>query len=141
MCDHCGCHDFPSIGELSAEHDTILTLAWQVAQAVHDERPVDEGVRASLRALLVSHAAKEETGLYPQLRLRGDLSPHVSARLEDEHRDVLLNLVGTRFDRRAYYELAAHIEEEEMELFPAAMFAFEDDDWDRMDRAHVAAAG
>ena len=40
----------------------------------------------------------------------------------------------------AYFALASHIEVEEMELFPAAMFGFDDDEWDAMAGAHSVAA-
>ena len=40
------------------------------------------------------------------------------------------------FDRPAYFGLAAHIEQEELELFPLAMFGFDDDLWDGLDAIH-----
>lgn len=33
MCDHCGRRAFGPIAELSAEHETILLLAWPIAEA------------------------------------------------------------------------------------------------------------
>ncbi|MDZ7678858.1 MAG: hypothetical protein U5K29_09920 [Acidimicrobiales bacterium] len=51
------------------------------------------------------------------------------ARLEEEHAALGAALQHGTFDRRTFYELAAHIEEEEMELFPMTMFGFDDDEW------------
>jgi hemerythrin-like domain-containing protein len=136
MCDHCGCRAFPPIAELTAEHEEILTRGWAVAEAERAGRipsasEVDELVR-----LLAAHVRKEETGLYPELVARGALSADQLAELELEHRDLHDALTAVRFDRRAFYALAAHIEVEETELFPAAMFGFDDEEWDAVDGAH-----
>lgn len=56
--------------------------------------------------------------------------------LEEEHRELDELLATGSFDRRAYFELAAHVEQEEMELFPDAMFGFDDDAWEALDDAH-----
>ena len=58
------------------------------------------------------------------------------AELSTEHEQILevaSALIEGRFDRTMYFELAAHIEEEELELFPLAMFGFDDDDWAVLD--------
>lgn len=136
MCDHCGCRAFGPIAELSAEHETILSLAWQVAEATRLRLAVDTDTTERLVALLDLHIAKEETGLYPLLREQGDLSPETSDGLEREHLTVRAALVGGTFDRPAYFALAAHIEQEELELFPMAMFGFDDDLWDDLDAIH-----
>jgi hypothetical protein len=127
VCDHCGCREYEPIADLTVEHESILALAWELAEssgASSDQR--DEHV-----ALLDVHVAKEETWLYPELVATGDLLPASSATLEEEHRALRSTLFSGSFDRRDFYALAAHIEEEELELFPAAMFAFDDDEWAR----------
>lgn len=140
MCDHCGCRAFPPIAELTAEHDEILQCAWAIAEAARDGRtPPGTGVDELVRLLDV-HVRKEETGLYPELIAGGGLSTEQLAELEQEHRDLHEALRSLRFDRRAYFALAAHIEVEEMELFPAAMFGFDDEEWDTLEDAHLAAA-
>jgi hypothetical protein len=64
MCDHCGCREFPPIGELADEHEVILARAWVVAEAMRvDEPPAPADVEALL-TLLDLHIAKEELGLY-----------------------------------------------------------------------------
>ena len=126
MCDHCSCRQYRPIADLSAEHEVILDHAWQVAEGTD----VDGEHARALLAVLDGHVRKEELGLYPWLSRTGDLDGDVLARLETEHVEVRSEIVEGRFDRRSYFALAAHIEEEEMELFPAAMFAFDDDEWD-----------
>jgi hemerythrin-like domain-containing protein len=127
VCDHCGCRAFPAIAELTEEHEQILELAWEVAEAA-PHSAVGTAARAQLHSLLAAHVAVEEEVFYPLLVATGDLPLDACAVLEAEHRDLGAALDG-RFDRRSFYALAAHIENEEMELFPAAMFAFEDEDW------------
>ena len=132
MCDHCGCRSFEAIAELTADHETILELAWRVAEARPD---ADSPDRRALAELLAAHVAREEDGLYPLLAATGRLDDGVRAALEEEHRDLDGALAGG-FDRRRFYELAAHIEVEEMELFPAAMFSFDEAEWDAIEAVH-----
>ena len=140
MCDHCSCRQFGPIADLTAEHEVILELAWQLAEN-HDERsPERLAVRDELLVLLDRHVLKEEAGLYPELLLSGDLPATDCDELEDEHVTVHAALVAAKFDRRDFYALAAHVEQEEMELFPAAMFAFDDDVWDRLTDLQVRTA-
>ena len=133
MCDHCGCRAFPPIADLSAEHETILRLAWQIAEAMRDGVAMPEATRDELLVLLDRHIRTEEEAFYPLLVDHGDLDAAAAELLEAEHDDVIGALVDGRFDRRAYYALGAHIEQEEMELFPAAMFGFDDVDWARLE--------
>ena len=141
MCDHCGCRAYPPIAELTADHEEILRRAWELAETERAGAPVGPGERDELLAVLDVHVTKEETGLYPELAARGDLTDEQRAQLDGEHREIREALTGGRFDRRAFYALAAHIEDEEMELVPAAMFGFDDDGWEAMDAAHHRARG
>lgn len=129
MCDHCGCRKLPPIAELTAEHERIQALGWQIVTADGDPRA---RARVELLALLARHVAREEELLYPLLVETGDLTSEARTKLEDEHREMHAVLEGDAFDRRAYYALSSHIEEEESELFPLAMFGFDDDDWDQL---------
>ena len=139
MCDHCGCRNFGPIAELTADHEQILELAWRVAEGEWPDEAAHQAGRDELNRFIDMHALKEETGLYPLLIGTGDLSRERCDGLEDEHRHVHDVLERAVFDRRSYYELAAHIEEEELELFPGAMFAFDDEEWEAMDGANHAA--
>lgn len=136
MCDHCGCRSFAPIAELSAEHEEILSLAWSIAEAARTGTPVERDEVAELTRLLDVHNAKEEGGLYPTLLELGGMSEATCDVLEEEHRELRRTLDAKRFDRRAYYALAAHIEVEEMELFSGAMLRFDDEDWEEMAAAH-----
>jgi hemerythrin-like domain-containing protein len=138
MCDHCGCRSYPPIADLTADHEEILRLAWALAEAAHQGTTPDASTRRELVELLDRHVAKEETGLYPVLLSTGDASAEQVAGLEEEHCDLGRRLAGAVFDRRDYYALAAHIEAEEMELFPAAMFGFDEEEWEATSDAHRA---
>lgn len=138
MCDHCGCRSFAPIAELTAEHEEILRLAWTLAEATRTGHPPEVGTRETLLAMLDLHAAKEEAGLYPELVRLGALSVQDRADLEQEHRVLRGVVAEDEFDRRAYYELANHMEVEDVELFSAARFHFEEPDWDEMAAAHEA---
>lgn len=139
MCDHCGCRAFPPVAELTAEHETILDLAWTLAETSLVAGQVAPAVERELLALLDRHVVKEETGLYPALVATDAISVKDVSDLEAEHRDLRRSLTDGRFDRRDFYALAAHIEDEEMELFPAAMFGFADEEWGATSDAHRAA--
>lgn len=137
MCDHCGCRSYPQIAELTDDHDRILELAWRIAEA--HRACVDVGAdHDALTALLDAHVSREEKGLYPLLADGGDLTADVRDALEEEHRDLDAAIATGGFDRRAYYALAAHIEHEETELFPAAMFAFDEEEWHALRAVHHA---
>jgi hemerythrin-like domain-containing protein len=138
MCDHCGCRAFAPIAELTADHEMILQLGWTLAEAARNRQHRDETVERDLLDLLDRHVAKEETGLYPALIATGAVSRDEVSDLEAEHRDLRCSLTDGAFDRRDFYALAAHIEDEEMELFPAAMLGFEDDEWEATSDAHRA---
>lgn len=138
MCDHCGCRAFPPIAELSAEHETILHLAWRLAEAHPAGQPTNAGLRRDLVDLLEQHVTKEETGLYPAILSTGGMSADAVSRLEGEHRDLHRALLEGDFDRRDFYALASHIEDEEMELFPIAMMRFDDAEWAATGHAHRA---
>ncbi len=117
------------MAELTAEHDVILELAWELAESTR-AGAADEAVEQRLVALLEAHVAKEETGLYPMLYELGELTDTALRTLEEEHRDIATTIGGGRFGRREYFELSAHIEVEDAELFSSGRFAFDQDDWD-----------
>lgn len=129
MCDHCGCREFTPVAELTAEHDVILELAWELAESIRAGAE-DQSVKRRLVALLEAHVTKEETGLYPMLYELGELSDTALRTLEEEHRDIAAAIGEGRFGRREYFELSAHIEVEDAELFSSGRFAFDQDDWD-----------
>lgn len=132
MCDYCGCRDEPPLDELMNEHDRIMGL---VRHIVDDPAAVDADgtpLRAELRRLLVMHATKEERALYPLLIDYDELDEPTRAGYEREHEELLARVDSGRFGVEDSNVLAAHIQAEELELFPAARFAFDDDAWNRM---------
>lgn len=138
MCDHCGCREVGPTKELTEEHDELLRLAWQVAEAIREQRNPDPEVLASLIRLHILHSQKEELGLFPLVLESGDCTPELIAELVSEHAEQTATIEAGRFDREAYYALAAHAQVEENEVFPMAMFGFDNTMWDDMERAHRA---
>lgn len=134
MCDYCGCRDQAPIGELMDEHDRIMDLAWRITQGADPKGPMIASARDELVTLLAMHAAKEEAALYPLLIASGDLEADARSDFEREHRELLVLVEAFTFDRDDSNTLAAHIEAEELELFPATMAAFDDAAWHEMDR-------
>lgn len=122
------------MAELTGEHEEILRLAWQVVEATHVTEA--EQARTDLRALLDLHVRKEEFGLYPLLVACGRLTRTRSDDLEEEHVEIRRSLDEGDFTRREYYALAAHVEDEEVDLFPAARFAFDEEEWALLEAAH-----
>lgn len=134
MCDHCGCRELPPIGELMDEHDRIMELAWQMVTAPDASDADGSSTRAELRVLLEMHARKEERALYPLLIDSGDMAPTSREAFEREHRELLDLVDAGRFTSQDSNVLTSHIQAEELELFPSAMFAFEDGAWERMEQ-------
>lgn len=133
MCDHCSCRQFRAIAEMSTEHEQILEVAWELSEQHRATGVADGPLRDRLMAMLAVHVEAEEVALYPLLVETGGLQPDHLEQLEQEHTDLASALMGGTFDRVAYFELASHIEEEELELFPLAMFGFDDEDWAVLD--------
>jgi hemerythrin-like domain-containing protein len=136
MCDHCGCRAYPPIRELTAEHETILELAEQLAVATRHRHPVDVAARDHLVALLERHVGKEEIGLYPLLIAETGDDADAFDHLEAEHDELFDAIDRGTFDHLALYALQRHIEEEEEVLFSAALFHFDGDTWDDLAAAH-----
>lgn len=134
MCDHCGCRDEPPIGELMDEHDRIKSLARQVVENAGLDPTAADEVKAELRVLLAMHALKEERALYPLLVASGDMDPEDRLEFEREHRELLAFVDQGELDAAGCAVLSAHIEAEELDLFPFTMFGFDDRAWAEMDR-------
>jgi hemerythrin-like domain-containing protein len=133
MCDHCGCRAFPAIAELTAEHEAILGLAETLADATRHHRAIDVEARGRLIAVLQTHVAKEEAGLYPLLIAEMGEDADAFDHLEVEHRELFDAIDADAFDHLALYALQRHIEEEEEVLFSGALFHFDGDTWDDLD--------
>ena len=135
VCDHCGCRSFLPIAELTSEHETILSLAWTLSEAVRGGRTI-EPTRTDLLDLVTRHITKEEAGLYPALLATDAVSAADVTGLEEDHRELCRSLLEGPFGRLQFLALAAHIEQEELELFPYAMLRFDEVEWNATGEVH-----
>lgn len=147
MCNYCGCRDFPLIGQLSTEHESISDAAGRLRSAILRGDPAALRVLDDLLALLTPHTTVEEDGLFAELRAEGSLAEAV-ARLCAEHRDIH-GVLGA-VDRAApdwpavlaaLDRLHRHIDNEEHGLFPAAVIALPIPAWDRITPTATPATG
>lgn len=150
MCEYCGCQEVPAIAQLTAEHDAIVNLIGDVRAALGDGRVADAAA-ACRRALdiLVPHTYVEEVALFPPLR--AEFADQIDG-LVAEHRSIEAVLAeargGTPTDPAwpqrvlaALHDLREHILKEQDGVFPASLAILEPDDWERLDRARLGAAG
>ena len=139
MCDYCGCRRSGPTAELAAEHEELITLMDRLRAAL-DASEGYEDVFARFVRLLDIHAAKEEIGLFPQVRTLEVLDDRVDE-LVHEHRrlEVLLadGPTGTGV-HDAIKLLTLHIDDEENDLFPHVFHALDPEQWDEIELAHLA---
>lgn len=139
MCDYCGCRTSGPTAELAAEHVELqeLTTAYRAAkEAGHDPGPTF----TRLVDLLALHAAKEEVGLFPQVRELTILDEQLDELVHEHER--LHDLLGDGPAGRGVDEglklLAQHIDDEEHDLFPHVIHALDPEQWDEITLAHLA---
>lgn len=147
MCDYCGCRLIPAIADLSDEHDRLLDLAYKLRRlaesGVHEE--VVELLDGEFAPLLQRHTDKEEHGVFRQLRSVGAADERLD-QLVGEHRDLEQQLDrvrrgGERWQAEVHElaaELSGHVIDEEVDLFPFAMYELDDGQWDEVTRVHAA---
>lgn len=144
MCEHCGCREVESIRELRDEHDALS------GQAFHVRHALASGDRGAARVLLdelvshlVQHVTREELGMFAALRSQGEFAAEVAA-LEGEHRamDAVvagLDPEGPDFVARVTAlldDLDAHIEREDLGIFPVAVVTLGATGWATVEAAH-----
>lgn len=122
MCDYCDCRQLRPIAELSEEHERLLALSARIRAALGSP---DKGCAAALLdellAILEPHARREEEGLFVALARDEDLRGVVPALLADH---AVLHRPGDGSEAgivRFLDTLAAHIDREEHDVFPAAL--------------------
>ncbi|WP_170254398.1 hemerythrin domain-containing protein [Nocardioides szechwanensis] len=133
-----------SIRELRDEHDALS------GQAFHVRHALASGDRGAARVLLdelvshlVQHVTREELGMFAALRTQGEFADEVAA-LEGEHRamDAVvadLDLDGPDFVARVTAlldDLEAHIEREDLGIFPVAVVTLGATGWATVEAAH-----
>lgn len=144
MCSYCGCEFEGVIAELMADHEEVALLARTAESALAggDERDA-VAVSSLVAGLFALHGAKEEAGLFAEMRAE-DLAVDVIARLEEEHRRIRAALaVLARGDTtglgRVLAELVDHAGREDTDLFPAALALLPNDCWPRIAKVHGGA--
>lgn len=137
MCSYCGCRSISVIGELTEEHERIINAAGELRRAASTGDATAAGEHARAVAwLLHSHTAREERGLFRELRLDAEFTDHIDS-LTDEHDEIDLLLEEVLAGELARVTqlvdlLRAHIDREEDGLFPAAAIALFGPAWERV---------
>ena len=148
MCEYCGCQALVPIGELTREHDLVLSLLCEVRVARGEgDGPRMAELASRIAAVLDPHTEVEERGLFPALA--ADF-PDQIAILEAEHQQIaeVLGEASSGLpedpvwpDRltAALALLRAHIHKEQDGVFPAALASLRTADWEAMEdiRARV----
>ena len=149
MCGYCGCRHQPAIAELSDEHDRIQDLAHDLEHLARtsDHRTMCTLLDDHLAPLLQHHTDKEERGLFKQLRSCWEADDRLDT-LVQEHRDIEDHLRQVRSGgptwRQAVGQLVAelsqHILDEEVDLFPYALYELRPSQWDALTELHARLA-
>jgi hypothetical protein len=149
MCDYCGCRDIVPIRELSDQHERIGALMGEIRTLLGQGGEVPaSGSMAVLQEILASHLALEEMGIFAQLAGRPGLAWYLD-QLEADHARARSGLLSVDPARpgwsngvpAALDELAAHIEVEEHDLFPASRVIISDAGWEQVSAVHRELAG
>ena len=143
MCGYCGCQELTAIGELTADHDAIVSLSGQALRALASGQ-LDAAADSArvIAEILAPHSVVEEEALFPAMVL--EFGEHIQA-LVAEHRAIeavlAQSLECTPSDPawpQALIDtldaLREHIIKEEDGLFPAALTILEPAQWE-----HIAA--
>lgn len=145
MCGHCGCQGVPVIGELRDEHVALAEDAHAVRRALGvGDRSAAVACLAGMVAHLTRHVQREERGIFTALREQGDFADEVEA-LEGEHVALdeaiaALDAEGADFDGLVLgllEELDAHIEREDLGIFPVSVVTLGAAGWATVERAHA----
>jgi hypothetical protein len=137
VCGYCGCRAITVIGELSAEHDALVNASGVLQRAAAGGDVAAAGAAATvLGDLLAPHTAREELGLFAELRRDEEFTDHVDS-LCDEHDDLdalLAAVAGGDLTRVPVLVdlLRRHIDHEENGLFPAAAVGLDGPAWERV---------
>lgn len=147
MCDYCGCRNQPEINELSEEHDRLLDLAYELRQLARrgSHAEVLELVDGEFASLLDHHTDKEEQGLFTQLRSCFAADDRLDT-LIGEHREIGVLVTTVRAGEDGWRDVLTqlvddldhHILDEEVDLFPYAMYELRGSQWARISEVHAA---
>ena len=145
MCEHCGCRGVEPIAQLMDEPFELLDISDRIREPLAaGDHAATLGLLAQLRALLVPHGTREERGVFAALRAQGEFVEAVDA-LEGEHASFEAMLDGLdpgspTFEpdvKRLLAELAEHIDQENLGIFPVAVVTLTNTGWDTVAEAHA----
>lgn len=150
MCDYCGCRRQAPIDELSDEHERVLDLGYRLRHLARrsDHAAVVRVLEDEFVPLLEVHTAKEERGLFTELRGSWDADDRLDS-LVDEHRDLAVRLEtvvagGPGWEASLVAllaDLSDHVLAEETDLFPYALYELGAAQWRAVEEAHAAVHG
>ena len=139
VCSYCGCEAITVIGRLMAEHSEIVTAtgALRRATTAHDAAGAARHAE-TLAALVRSHTAAEERGLFTELRRDPGFATHIDG-LCHEHEEIGAGLDRIRAGDLSGVEalehlLRRHIDREDNGIFPAAAVSLDGPAWERVVR-------
>ncbi|MHB1446311.1 MAG: hemerythrin domain-containing protein [Acidimicrobiales bacterium] len=139
MCSYCGCDAEALLAELMAEHEQISLLARQATAALdRGDRTAAVAVCGEIASLFRAHGAKEESGLFAELRGEGLAVDSVVA-LEREHRELEVGIARLAGDdlaaiRSVLAQLMDHADRESTDLFPMSVMLLSNSAWSRISR-------
>jgi hemerythrin-like domain-containing protein len=149
MCDYCGCRNQPEINELSDEHNRLLDLAYQLHRLARRGSHTDvlAVIDGEFAPLLDHHTSKEEQGLFTQLRSRYAADDRLDT-LIGEHHDIKVQVAAVHAGDHGWREaltrlvddLDQHILDEEVDLFPYAMYELQPSQWTQVAQVHATSA-
>lgn len=149
MCSYCGCREETAIAELSDEHDQLQDLAHDLQRlaATRDHRAARSLLDDRLAPLLQHHTSKEEQGLFTQLRSCWEADGRLDT-LAQEHLDMeaLLHVVRaggpgwSHAVEQLVTDLGQHIIDEEVDLFPYALYELRPSQWEALTELHAQLA-
>lgn len=145
MCEYCGCRGVEPIAELMEEHSALTDEAHQIRKALgHGDRDQTVAMLTHLVGHLTRHTSREEAGLFTALRDKAEFLDEIGD-LEGEHR--YLDSVMTALDAdaddfgavviRLLDDLSAHIEREELGVFPVSVVTLGVDGWNVVERSRL----
>lgn len=123
------------------EHGALLDQAELVRQELSRGRlDLAHARMTALLADLDRHIRREETGVFSALRAEGEFVDEIDA-LEGEHREMAAALAGLAFPAglvRVLDHLAAHVEREDLGIFPVSVVTLGAAGWSVVEAAHAA---
>ncbi len=145
MCEYCGCRGVPPIGELMDEHTALMDQANEVRADLAAGNPPTAMARLKrLVARLDRHVQREEDGVFLAMRTAGEFLDELDA-LEGEHRNLAASLETldpssadfVALVTRLLDDLEAHVEREDLGIFPVSVVSLGAVGWAIVNEAHT----